>query len=169
MMVGKTRKKHAKTAKKAKQTKQTKQTKTKKPAKQAQRLKNTNYILLYNKPEPKNIIVELKSSSKPIIYGRVHWNDCYHCKMMNPYWNTLKQRLRTHVPSHEMFDIERSEFDEKSNRIQTMLEPTQKLEINGYPTMFKIENRILTYFDRSKHAKHNSMEDKLFDFYTIRG
>ena len=65
-----------------------------------------------------------------------------------------------------MFDVERDEFDKNSNKIHSFLKPSNKLDIDGYPTMFRIDNGVLTYFEHGKHAKHDSMEDNLFYFYT---
>jgi len=124
-----------------------------------------NEILVIDISEPQTTSYEMSS---PLIYGRVYSESCPHCVRMNPYWGNLKQRLRTTVPSHEMFDVESSQFDENSNRINSYLKPPDRLDVQGYPTMFRIDNGQATYFDHNKHAKHNSMEENLYHFY-IKG
>jgi len=166
-----TRNKKTKTEKRKKRRKQVNRTNRMQQTQQTEdteQIEQPIQLILHENIEPENTMPEMGSLSKPLIFGRVYWNECGHCKRMDPYWGNLKQRLRTTVPSHEMFDVERDQFDENSNKIHSFLKPSSRLEIDGYPTMFRIDNGDLSYFDHDKHAKHDSMEENLYHFY-IKG
>ena len=70
----------------------------------------------------------------PIIVGKVYANWCGHCQNLKPEWKALKKSLSNSrvqfIEIEESESAKRAHF-EKKNKIQ--------LNVNGYPTIFKIQ------------------------------
>jgi predicted dithiol-disulfide oxidoreductase (DUF899 family) len=70
---------------------------------------------------------------------------------MKPEWNEMKNRLG---PMIETIEIEDSDFD-KDMKIQTIENKKlngEKIEVYGYPTMFKIQNGHPEYYGGNRTA-----------------
>lgn len=70
------------------------------------------------------------------IIGLVHAEWCGHCQELKPKWDVMRTRLQK-TPSIEIKEVEVSDTIGLSN----LKETHPSLEINGYPTIFKI-NRV---------------------------
>lgn len=86
----------------------------------------------------------------PIIVGKVYANWCGHCQMLKPEWAKLKQS----IPNGrvQFIEIEESESEKRShfeNKMKT------KLNVNGYPTIFKIHTKKpVEYYTGPRTADH---------------
>ena len=81
----------------------------------------------------------------------IYANWCPHCQSMKPEWNEMKSRLG---PMIETIEIEDSDFD-KDMKMQTIENNKlngEKIEVNGYPTMFKIQNGRPEYYGGNRTA-----------------
>lgn len=90
-------------------------------------------------PEPEDTVV--------LIYA----NWCPHCQAMKPEWNELKNQLGSTV---ETIEIEESDFDKdmKLQNIENQKLNGEKIEVYGYPTMFKIHNGHADYYGGNRTA-----------------
>ena len=90
-------------------------------------------------PEPEDTIV--------LIYA----NWCPHCQSMKPQWNELKNQLGSTI---ETIEIEDSDFDKdiKLRNIENNKLNGEKIEVYGYPTMFKIKDGRADYYGGNRTA-----------------
>jgi thiol-disulfide isomerase/thioredoxin len=79
----------------------------------------------------------------PIIVGKVYANWCGHCTHLKPIWRKLKTVSQN--PNTQFVDFEESENEK---RRQFEHNTGVSLEVNAYPTIFKIVNRKVHYYKR---------------------
>jgi thiol-disulfide isomerase/thioredoxin len=71
-----------------------------------------------------------------IIIGKVYANWCGHCQTLKPEWNKMKQMFKKNR------NIQFIEFEEaQQDKLNKFKKKFPQLEINGYPTIFKINNK----------------------------
>jgi thiol-disulfide isomerase/thioredoxin len=70
------------------------------------------------------------------IIGKVYANWCGHCQTLNPEWNKMKSLLKKN-PNIQFVEIEESQ----KNKLNNLKKKFPQLEINGYPTIFKINKK----------------------------
>jgi thiol-disulfide isomerase/thioredoxin len=76
------------------------------------------------------------------IIGKVYANWCGHCQALKPEWNKMKSLINKDA-NIEIVEIEENE-NEKLNKLK---ERFPELQINGYPTVFKIHpNKQIEYY-----------------------
>ena len=76
-----------------------------------------------------------------IIIGKVYANWCGHCQDLKPKWQSLKRIL----PKGRVQFVEIEE-SEKNKRSQFEKKHNKTLNVNGYPTIFKIVNNKIEYY-----------------------
>ena len=94
-----------------------------------------------------------KKSKKHIIVGKVYADWCGHCKALKPEWKQMKSRINQ---TKGRKNIVYSEIE--ANQINTKLKKLQKenniqLKVEGYPTLFRIENGKVDYYNGNREAK----------------
>lgn len=80
------------------------------------------------------------------IIGLAYANWCPHCTSLKPHWDTMKQNLSSDC---RVIEVEESDFN-KQNKIDEInheLKGDSELQIHGYPTMFKINNGKIDYYN----------------------
>jgi len=78
-----------------------------------------------------------------IIIGKIYANWCGHCQSLKPEWNSMKKILQYKNKHIQFVEIEESQ-QKKLNKFKNKF---PKLEINGYPTIFKINaNKSIEYY-----------------------
>ena len=89
------------------------------------------------------------------IIGLVYAKWCPHCTAMKPQWDIMKSKLR---PNCRVVEIEDSDYDKqtKLDNLNNDIKSDEKLQIHGYPTMFKINNGKVDYYNGSRDS--TSME-----------
>lgn len=101
-----------------------------------------------------------KNHNGLIIIGLIHANWCGHCQALKPEWKKMKYNIMKSPSrsSYRFMEIEDSDKakDYKINVINSKLKGG-KLEVNGFPTIFKVSGGSLDYFDGGRDAK--SMEN----------
>lgn len=85
-----------------------------------------------------------------MIFGKIYSNMCGHCNNMLIPWNDLKLKLKKNHPGKvNIKEIENSQNEaaqiEQIN-LHYVIGPT-KLEQKGYPTIFKIVNGVVSYYE----------------------
>lgn len=75
----------------------------------------------------------------------IHANWCPHCQTMKPEWNEMKNKLGSIIETIEIEDSDSDKdikiMDIENNRLQN-----ERVEIAGYPTIFKIKNGHAVYY-----------------------
>jgi thiol-disulfide isomerase/thioredoxin len=84
-----------------------------------------------------------------IIVGKVYADWCGHCKSLKPEWNKLKTMIQKDrvqfIEIEESESAKRSQFEKKTKR---------SLNVNGYPTIFKIHtNKPVEYYTGPRTAQ----------------
>ena len=83
-----------------------------------------------------------------IVLGKVYANWCGHCQVLKPEWKALKKLIPKGL--FQFIEIEESEIEKRSNFEKKM---NVKLDVNGYPTIFKIHpNKQIEYYSGPRTA-----------------
>lgn len=120
----------------------------------------------------------MKSHNKPskiIVAGKLIWEQCGHCKALVPEWNKMKQSIRTlskktpgvfyRFVEIKAGDKEQSHIDIINNKYLKNSEEKVAVQ-GGYPTIFKINDGKLKYFNG---GNRNAEELKNFYLEDING
>jgi hypothetical protein len=106
------------------------------------------------KSNKKKSRVTAKKYNKPIIVGLIHADWCGHCQTLMPVWEEMVNSMKGNKLFH-IIKIESSDAD-KDTRIahinSKLSKDSPKLEANGFPTIFKIKNGKLEYYDKERQA-----------------
>jgi len=95
-------------------------------------------------------------SAKPIIIGLVYANWCGHCQSLKPEWDSFKKYLKMDkklASKCEIFEVEDGD-SMKDIKIQKLNKKTKggELEVNGFPTLFKITGGNIQYYNGERNA-----------------
>ena len=84
-----------------------------------------------------------------IIVGKVYANWCKYCQLLKPEWAKLKNM----IPKDRVQFIEIEE-SEAAKRAQFERKSKTTLNVNGYPTIFKIHtNKPVEYYTGPRNAQ----------------
>lgn len=116
---------------------------------------------MYMNPFIEKILgTEAKKEAKPaFVIGKIHANWCGHCISLAPKWTILVRQLHKIVPKkHNLViaDIESETMDAGLAALNATHLPDseKKVELNGgYPTIFKIMNKTITYYEGPREVK----------------
>jgi thiol-disulfide isomerase/thioredoxin len=94
------------------------------------------------------------AKTKPlVIAGMVFAVWCGHCKALEPEWKKLKNMLKSDRRV-KLEQVEQSQENTKLVRLnnQYLSHSPQKIVANGYPTIFKIVDGKVEYYDGQRDA-----------------
>lgn len=97
-----------------------------------------------------------KNIPKIVIVGKLYWKECGHCKALVPEWKKMKSYIRRISKTNPNIsyrfveilsgDTEKDQIDKINERYLNNSE--NKLAVQGgYPTIFKIKDNNLSYFE----------------------
>ena len=92
----------------------------------------------------------------PIILGKVYATWCGYCQQLAPEWSKLKKSLKNiHIIDIEEKQInKKNQFEAKYAKSLNLINNNPQLEVNGYPTIFKIHpNRKIEYYNGPRTAQ----------------
>ena len=109
--------------------------------------KNKSYKLI--KP------VEKTENNNEKIFGLIHASWCGHCQQLMPVWKELKNDLLNNSNKNKIriveIESEDSDKDYKINELnQKYILNGDKIAIEGFPTIFKINGGKLEYFSNER-------------------
>jgi thiol-disulfide isomerase/thioredoxin len=97
-----------------------------------------------------------KVNKNPIIVGVLHASWCGHCQTLMPKWKIVKQKMLSNSKysnKYQFVDIEDSDAqkDHKMNQLNLKInDKSVQLSASGFPTIFKIQNGVLEYYNGSR-------------------
>ena len=92
----------------------------------------------------------------PIILGKVYATWCGYCQQLAPEWSKLKKILKTiqFVDIEEKQTNKKQQFEAKHAKSLNLINNNPQLEVNGYPTIFKIQpNKKIEYYTGTRTAQ----------------
>uniref|UniRef100_A0A6C0JZR5 Thioredoxin domain-containing protein n=1 Tax=viral metagenome TaxID=1070528 RepID=A0A6C0JZR5_9ZZZZ len=97
-----------------------------------------------------------KPDSKPkLVLGKIYAEWCGHCKVLAPKWTVIEKEIPKRFPSKSeqlVYKVEESNMNDAETGLATLkpylADPMENVELqDGYPTIFKIVNGTLSYYD----------------------
>ena len=86
------------------------------------------------------------------IFGLIHAKWCGHCQMLMPEWEKMRKMMGENHDIREIEDGDQDK-DQKISEINTKITGDKKLSINGFPTIFKVENGELHMYPGERKAE----------------
>jgi thiol-disulfide isomerase/thioredoxin len=80
-----------------------------------------------------------------IIIGKIYAEWCGYCQMLKPQWDEMKEKIDSKT---QIIDLEIGE----KKKLNDLLKKYPKLEVSGYPTIFKIKNENIEYYSGDRSA-----------------
>ena len=105
-------------------------------------------------PNSNNNVTNTQLQSK-IVIGKVYAEWCRHCQILKPEWDIMKNNIENKFPNKYIF----SDIDDKNSK--TSIEKINKmfvsgsnpkLIVNGFPTIYKIINGKVEYYNGNRKA-----------------
>lgn len=87
----------------------------------------------------------------PFVAGKVYANWCGHCRDLKPEWSKMKGLLKKRKHGIQYVEIEDLQKDKKFDEVKQKY--GVELNASGYPTLFKIEEGKLSYYDGQRTAE----------------
>lgn len=82
---------------------------------------------------------------------KLYANGCIYCQKMLPEWNKLKAIIGKRAT---IVEVEHNDLMKPNNELEKLnLELTTPIEAQGYPTIAKIKNKIVEYYNGDRTAK----------------
>ena len=113
-----------------------------------------------SKKDKKHTIRQLSKNDKMndfdsngiIILGLIYAEWCPHCVRMKPEWNKMKNDLQNDK-NYSIVEIEADQPDKQERivELETNLND-KKIDMAGYPTIFKLKNGDIEYYDGNRVA-----------------
>jgi thiol-disulfide isomerase/thioredoxin len=98
-----------------------------------------------------------------IIIGKIYANWCGHCQSLKPEWYNMKKMLKYKNKNIQFVEIEESQ----QQKLDKFKKRFPQLEINGYPTIFKIyPNKHIEYYNGNRLT--SDMKKWVFEKNNVR-
>ena len=113
--------------------------------------KTNNYKSKNYKKNKKNRTYKKKPTKQTnVIVGKIYADWCGYCQMMQDDWDNLKRDLGENKKIEFVDDIEQKNEADSVNDVNEKYLKKSPLKLSlqgGYPTIFKIKNGKLSYFN----------------------
>lgn len=94
----------------------------------------------------------------PLVLGKIYANWCGHCKVLQPKWAIIEEEIPKRFPHNSepyVYEVEETDMDDENDGLASLqpylANPNEKVELQGgYPTIFKIVNGKLSYYEGSR-------------------
>ena len=129
----------------------------------------------YFKIEQKCMIIPHTKEKKgnKIVCGLVYANWCGHCLSLKPEWVKMVKNIKQKVNKNQYnepifvpFEQSKIELLREFNEKNAQYLDNKTVTYSGFPTLFKIHNGIISYYDGQREA--NSMEKWFMEENTKR-
>lgn len=103
------------------------------------------------------------SKKNMVVVGKVYADWCGHCQSLKPEWAKMKKRVYSKKgKKHVVFvEVEEKQIGNKLRKLEK--DHGVKVEANGYPTLFKIDNGKVHYYNGNRQS------DAMADWYLKGG
>ena len=93
-----------------------------------------------------------KPNKNVVIVGKVYADWCGHCQMLKPEWAKMKHHIYSkRGKKHIVFaEIEEKQIDKKLRKLEK--DHSVKVNVNGYPTLFRIEGGKVKYYNGNRQS-----------------
>jgi thiol-disulfide isomerase/thioredoxin len=88
---------------------------------------------------------------RPFVVGKVHAKWCGHCQSLKPEWSKMKGILKKRKHGIQYVEIEDTQKQEKFAEVKQKY--GVELKADAYPTLFKIEDDKLSYYEGQRTAE----------------
>jgi len=97
-----------------------------------------------------------KSNKNIIVVGKVYADWCGHCQMLKPEWAKMKKHIYSKKgKKHVVFvEIEENHIESKLRKLEK--DQGVKVNINGYPTLFRISGGKVVYYNGNRQSDEMS-------------
>ena len=97
-----------------------------------------------------------KSNKKVIIVGKVYADWCGHCQMLKPEWAKMKNHIYSKKGKKRVVfvEIEEKQIESKLRKLEK--DQGVKVNINGYPTLFRISGGKVVYYNGNRQSDEMS-------------
>lgn len=113
--------------------------------------KTNNYKSKNYKRNKKNRTYKKKPTKQTnVVVGKIYADWCGYCQMMQDDWDNLKRDLGENKKIEFVDDIEQKNEADRVNTVNGKYLKKSPLKLSlqgGYPTIFKIKNGKLSYFN----------------------
>lgn len=101
-----------------------------------------------------------KNQKPTVVIGKIYANWCAYCVQLKPLWDKMKSELRNKEKSNNcnfvFIEIESSQEEKGKSYVNEryLKKSPHKLDLQGgYPTLFKIIDGKLSYYDSSQRRE----------------
>jgi hypothetical protein len=94
-----------------------------------------------------------------MILGKITLLGCIHCENLKKPWDILKNDIKKNKKNIEIIEIEAENEENEINKINKTLKNSE-LKSNGYPTVFKIVNKKVYYYNGMRSSAEDVEEMK---------
>jgi thiol-disulfide isomerase/thioredoxin len=96
-----------------------------------------------------------KQLNPTLVVGKIYADWCGHCKTLEPKWEIFDKKITKRFDKKNkplVYKVEESDIDDPAVGLESLrvhlADPTEKVSVQGgYPTIFKIVNGVLSYYD----------------------
>jgi len=88
-----------------------------------------------------------------VVVGKVYAEWCGHCQSLKPEWKKMKHRIHTKKGNMRVVfvEIEEKEMNHKLKQLEK--KHGVVVASNGYPTLFRVENGKVTYYNGNRTSE----------------
>lgn len=102
---------------------------------------------------------------KKILYGKFWMKGCPYCDKIKEWWDKLVKELETEYPTllyNADFRQENVEEAKKALKEITNINETEDIPVNGYPTIYLIQNGKVNIYEKDR--THKELKEWIISF-----
>ena len=95
-----------------------------------------------------------KQITNKIGIGKIYSDSCGYSIALKPIWKRMKELIgnNTNIEYIEL-EASSSDYSSRKEQIEKKFGLKQPISVSGYPTIFRIKNGVINYFDKERTAE----------------